>query len=266
MGRAAIVGITDKMLTVSPYDDLINKEAEIIGVSDHTATEIRETVQAVADAEVRLTDAGDDADARRRALEALRTAMRKRLHLLREVQPEIEPITLAEIQALLAGSERLVAYNLSDRGSCVLVVSPEKVRAFPLEDARHEDVAAYAQALARPGAPTDLGRRLFRALVPQALWAELRGASHVHIVPHGILHRLPFETLVVDDKGTYWVDAGPPVSYVSSGSVLAQLRRRRAPTSRRLSIVVAGDPVFARTAAWPAKGSNPSSTLLTFLQ
>lgn len=39
-GRAALVGITEKNFEVSPYHDLINREAEIIGVSDHLATEI----------------------------------------------------------------------------------------------------------------------------------------------------------------------------------------------------------------------------------
>ena len=39
-GRAALVGITEKSLEVSPYHELVNREAEIIGVSDHLATEI----------------------------------------------------------------------------------------------------------------------------------------------------------------------------------------------------------------------------------
>jgi propanol-preferring alcohol dehydrogenase len=39
-GRAALVGITDKVFQVSPYQELINREAQIIGVSDHLAAEI----------------------------------------------------------------------------------------------------------------------------------------------------------------------------------------------------------------------------------
>ena len=39
-GRAALVGITDRRFEVAPYDELINKEAEIIGVSDHLAQEL----------------------------------------------------------------------------------------------------------------------------------------------------------------------------------------------------------------------------------
>jgi propanol-preferring alcohol dehydrogenase len=39
-GRAMLVGITEKSFEVSPYGDVLNKEAEIIGVSDHLASEL----------------------------------------------------------------------------------------------------------------------------------------------------------------------------------------------------------------------------------
>lgn len=39
-GRAALAGITDKTFEVAPYQELLNKEAEIIGVSDHLAQEL----------------------------------------------------------------------------------------------------------------------------------------------------------------------------------------------------------------------------------
>jgi 2-desacetyl-2-hydroxyethyl bacteriochlorophyllide A dehydrogenase len=39
-GRAALAGITDQTFAVAPYAELINREAEIIGVSDHLAAEI----------------------------------------------------------------------------------------------------------------------------------------------------------------------------------------------------------------------------------
>ena len=40
LGRAALVGLTQESFEVAPYRELINKEAEIIGVSDHLASEI----------------------------------------------------------------------------------------------------------------------------------------------------------------------------------------------------------------------------------
>ena len=39
-GRAALAGITQQGFEVTPYHELINKEAEVIGVSDHLAQEV----------------------------------------------------------------------------------------------------------------------------------------------------------------------------------------------------------------------------------
>ena len=40
LGRAALVGLIREHFEVAPYSELLNKEAEIIGVSDHLASEI----------------------------------------------------------------------------------------------------------------------------------------------------------------------------------------------------------------------------------
>jgi len=40
LGRAALVGLTAESMSIFPYTEVINKEAEIIGVSDHLATEL----------------------------------------------------------------------------------------------------------------------------------------------------------------------------------------------------------------------------------
>ena len=40
LGRAALVGLTREVFEIAPYRELISKEAEVIGVSDHLASEI----------------------------------------------------------------------------------------------------------------------------------------------------------------------------------------------------------------------------------
>jgi D-arabinose 1-dehydrogenase-like Zn-dependent alcohol dehydrogenase len=40
LGRATLVGLTPEAMSIFPYSELINKEAEIIGVSDHLAAEL----------------------------------------------------------------------------------------------------------------------------------------------------------------------------------------------------------------------------------
>lgn len=39
-GRAALAGLTDRRFSLAPYPDLLNREAEIIGVSDHLASDL----------------------------------------------------------------------------------------------------------------------------------------------------------------------------------------------------------------------------------
>jgi 2-desacetyl-2-hydroxyethyl bacteriochlorophyllide A dehydrogenase len=40
LGRAAVAGLSEKRFEIAPYQEVINKEAELIGVSDHLAQEI----------------------------------------------------------------------------------------------------------------------------------------------------------------------------------------------------------------------------------
>jgi 2-desacetyl-2-hydroxyethyl bacteriochlorophyllide A dehydrogenase len=40
LGRAVVVGLSNQMIEVDPYNDLINREAKLIGCSDHLAQEI----------------------------------------------------------------------------------------------------------------------------------------------------------------------------------------------------------------------------------
>ncbi|MDP9004151.1 MAG: zinc-binding dehydrogenase [Verrucomicrobiota bacterium] len=40
LGRSALVGLTRETFEIAPYTEILNKEAEVIGVSDHLASEI----------------------------------------------------------------------------------------------------------------------------------------------------------------------------------------------------------------------------------
>src|SRR5215510_14982433 len=45
LGRAALVGLTAESMPLNPYTELINKEVQIIGVSDHLAAELRALIE-----------------------------------------------------------------------------------------------------------------------------------------------------------------------------------------------------------------------------
>lgn len=55
-GRVAVVGIGEESARISPYHQLINREAEIIGVSDHLAQEIPLLLKFACDGKLRLAD------------------------------------------------------------------------------------------------------------------------------------------------------------------------------------------------------------------
>jgi len=54
LGRAALVGLTAESMSIHPYTELINREAEVIGVSDHLATEIPALIEFARSGELRF--------------------------------------------------------------------------------------------------------------------------------------------------------------------------------------------------------------------
>jgi len=75
-GRAALAGITEKPIEIYPYQEILNKEAEIIGVSDHLAQELPTLIEFVRQGKLNLSSAitrviGLDAGAVNQALDQL---------------------------------------------------------------------------------------------------------------------------------------------------------------------------------------------------
>jgi len=56
-GRAALAGITDKSFELVPYHELLNKEAELIGVSDHLSQELPELIEYARQGKLDLSNA-----------------------------------------------------------------------------------------------------------------------------------------------------------------------------------------------------------------
>jgi len=54
LGRAALVGLTAESMSIFPYMELISKEAEIIGVSDHLASELPALIEFVRSGKLRF--------------------------------------------------------------------------------------------------------------------------------------------------------------------------------------------------------------------
>ncbi len=255
-------------------DPLAKALAQARATGDAEAVRRLEAVQrAVADAEATVVLRGKEAervraggvrdhiraaiDAQSAARKALEKATRDRLHALRDMLPETRPLPPAEIQALLAPGERMLVYGVGDRASFAYLVKPtgeaiEAVRLSTDLPTLSAAVTAYAEALGGTGrADLATGRRLFEMLVPGKVWTEVKSAKRLYLLPHGPLHRIPFEALVVGER--YWVDEGPPIAYAPSASVLAWLKSKASDSGE--GFVAVGDPRFEETSApWPEKG------------
>lgn len=75
-GRAALAGLTDGQLCVSPYTELLGREAEVVGVSDHLTTELAQLLDHAARGDLDLSPVVTTtlplaADAINRALDGL---------------------------------------------------------------------------------------------------------------------------------------------------------------------------------------------------
>jgi len=121
-------------------------------------------------------------------------------------------------------------------------------------------LARLGRAPAADGVRPALARTLealFRVLVPPDVWARVRASREVVVVPDQLLHRLPFEALVLANgpRGPrFWLDDAPPVRYAHSATTLLAIAGRPTSDATR-GVVSVADPDWEA----PAGGSaNPS--------
>jgi len=163
---------------------------------------------------------------------------------LRRTNPEYaalrypEPEPLEKLQAtLLDGERRLIEFMIGEERSFAWLVSSASVEmvVLPGRQALEKRVSPYLALIGKPPPSTEAttrgarwGRELYRLLVgPFA--RELAKARRLVIVPDGVLHYLPFESLVasLDAAGRprYLLETHE-VAYTPAASVLADLERR----------------------------------------
>jgi CHAT domain-containing protein len=204
----------------------------------------------------RLAASRTDASRQRRealaAIRARQAAIRERI---RASSPRLaalhypEPLDLAGARATLPPGTLLLSYLVGDDDSHVFAVGPGPedfaVRTLRVRrDRLRRDVAGFRRLLESGGALHRRRREALAGALSSALLvpvaAEVSRAERVVVVPDGPLHLLPFAALA-DPAGRL---AAPPLSVVSSATVLAELRKRprRAEAPR---LVAFGDPDYS---------------------
>ena len=183
----------------------------------------------------------------------------------------VEPLTLKEVQELLDPGTTLVEYFVTNTHIHVWVVEKERSQYLSVL-LRREDLARQVKAVRESiyalgekekfnEVSTSLHKSLIQPLLPHITGKELI------IVPHDVLHYLPFHALVSPD-GHYLIEKYP-IYYLSSASLLQFTKeKRRAKGERVLAFgnPDLGDPnkdlKFAELEAQEVKTLYPYSTVL----
>jgi CHAT domain-containing protein len=212
-------------------------------------------------------------------------------------------LRLSRVQHELAGRDGLLLmYLLGERNGYVLAVGPDAARvstldvdeaaakalgieAGPLTAARlhaalsRSDDQGVLQQLASPQRAAQATAKLaalWQLLVPEPQRQALTSGKvrRLLVVPDGPLALLPLETLVVraGDEPQYLLDAGPPLLYGPSATVICNLADRpaAAPLPGRKPVLSVADPAYIapqadKPASGPARGSvQPGAQVRSF--
>ena len=191
----------------------------------------------------------EELDSLKTRLEVLRSRYADYLVSLKEQNPElasmvsVDPWGLERIQRILPDSTALVEYYLTQKKTYLWLVRNRSLRVEEIDKGREElveEVRAFREAIAKGLSVKEESKTLYDELI-QPLAKGLRGIKHLIIVPHGVLHYLPFSALM-DKKGHYLLEDFT-LSLAPSATVLGFCLEKGDRFRRKLQRVLAlGNP------------------------
>jgi CHAT domain-containing protein len=194
-------------------------------------------------------------EARNSELERLQSQYRAILEGIEKLNAElaslvsINPLKASEVQALLDADTTLLEYFVGSQDPLAFVVTKEKILAVRLnvDSKRLFQMIRDFRARAVEGITLDrlltktyekLVSELYEILI-QPIEEEISSKKHLVIVPHGMLHYLPFQALL-SKKGKYLIESFT-ISYLPSASVLKYARVKN--KGNRTELFAAGNPI-----------------------
>jgi CHAT domain-containing protein/predicted negative regulator of RcsB-dependent stress response len=182
----------------------------------------------------------------------------------------VEPLTLREVQELLDPGTSLLEYFVTDKEVFAWVVEKEKLQfqrvGLPKEKLSglvktlRESIFTLGEREKFNEASTVLYKQLIQPILPHITGKELI------IVPHDVLHYLPFHALIGSD-GRYLIEKYP-IYYLSSASLLQFVKEKR--KAGREKVLAFGNPdlgdpeknlEYAELEAEEVKNVYPDSTV-----
>lgn len=167
------------------------------------------------------------------------------------------------VMAIRAGGAEVAKLDVDPAAATTLAIEPGPLTAKRLHAALlNEGLTGVLQRLADRRSAAEATPQLaalWHVLVPEAARQELTGGklARLVVVPDGPLAMLPLETLVVKPgkQAKYLLDAGPPIVYGPSATVLWNLGERAPATSPagRKPVLTVGDPAYPTASLKPAE-------------
>jgi CHAT domain-containing protein/tetratricopeptide (TPR) repeat protein len=186
-------------------------------------------------------------------LERLQVQYRAILERIEKLNPElaslvtINPLKASEIQALLDGDTVLLEYFMGQDNRFIFVVTSQKVLAvlLKIDSSRLFEKIKEFRERAVEGITLDLFSKayekplldLYEVLI-QPIEEEISNKKNLVIVPHGMLHYLPFQALL-SKEGKYLLESFN-ISYLPSASVLKYARAKN--KGNRVDLLAVGNP------------------------
>ena len=152
-----------------------------------------------------------------------------------------QPLTLQEVQRLLDPESTLLDYFLTENEILFWVVTRENIKVIKIDmtsDSLQSLVESFRETIQWKGSTDYLSSELYKILIKPAL--DEIGTKKLVIVPHGILHYLPFHALKGQD-GKYLFEQYQ-ISYVPSASVMKYLPQKRREMGNR--VLALGNPAI----------------------
>ncbi|MGD8535571.1 MAG: CHAT domain-containing protein, partial [Candidatus Aminicenantes bacterium] len=156
-------------------------------------------------------------------------------------------ISLEEAQKhMLDSGTAFFEYSLGEINSYAFVITKSNLQIFPLPSAEkiQSKVRDYLEVIAdRDNNDFRLGHELFKILVSPGLDEKL---EKIIFIPDGILHYLPFETLLTQENSRRWLIKDYKISYAPSISSLREIIEREGAQKRKgqKDLLAFGDPYF----------------------
>jgi CHAT domain-containing protein/tetratricopeptide (TPR) repeat protein len=169
-----------------------------------------------------------------------------------------EPIILEETQTKLLDEKSVfLEYSLGKENSYLFVVTKNDIKmyALPSQKKIEKKVYNYLQFISQPSPQKEkikkgynAGYQLFKTLILPA-FQEINNKEKLYVIPDGILYYLPFETLIMKNKGkkVKFLIEKYEIAYAPSTSVLREIiSRGREEEKNKRSLIAFGDPVFGK--------------------